>query len=389
MKTILFNLILLGILLFGFSSCAEMDPVDPDPICDLDYTQNHPYAYRYERILDEFTKAGVPGVSIAVISPEGTWAGTAGKADIANNVDLTPCHTLRIGSVSKVLTSVAILKLYDEGIVDIDAKLNQYVPRGITDRIDNANEVTVRQLLDHSSGIAEHNDLASHIAILNQTEVNQSAEQRLESIYGKKAWFEPGEDARYSNSNYLLLALVLKYATGESSGYEVVKKYVIDPLSLDNTFPGNEIPSTLSRGYYDTYDNGFMQDLTEIDNNAVGGEDRLDGGYISNPYDLATFAKAVFSGGFLSPQSLAEMQKFKPITEEVPDMITGYGLGLMQIRAGAATGVGHSGEVHCFNNMIAYFPEQDVAIAVSINGGSAKAFDVLYREETYTKLFND
>lgn len=384
MKAIFWYSFPLFFLIF-LSACSKTEEVLPVANCELLSLEQHPKAQQYESILQTFIARGVPGVSAAVISPEGTWAGAAGMADLSHAIHLTPCHNLRVGSVTKLFAAVTILKLQDEGLLDIDDPINQYIPRSITDQIRNANEVSIRKLLNHTSGIRDHLGARSYLDIFNGTEVRESAEQRLAAIYGKDAWFAPGTDIEYSNSNYLLLALVLKYAAGAASGYEVVQSRIIEPLALTNTYRGTEAPAQMSRGYYDHYDNGFMQDATETSNNAVGGADRLDGGIISSPYDLATFLRALFEGELLEPATLAEMQTFEALDlGEDLALLKGYGLGLMQIETPQGSVIGHYGGVHAFTSVLFHFPEAEVTLALILNGSAAAVTNPLYEEEFFT-----
>jgi D-alanyl-D-alanine carboxypeptidase len=147
------------------------------------------------------------------------------------------------------------------------------------------------------------------------------------------------------------------------------------------------------RGYYDTYDNGYVQDLTEIDNNAVGGQDMLDGGIISNAFDMVTFFTALMSGQILTDESLAQMEAFTEIvdTAQLGDMtfIKQYGLGLMKLETDHGTAIGHYGTVYCFNGLVLYFPEQEVTLSLLINGSSTKIGKVYNRKELFNYLFED
>lgn len=389
MKTIQHLIIsIITILLLLITSCSKIDKAPSFP-CALG-NNSHPYAARYQRITDKLLQAGTPGLSITVISPEGTWASSGGKADLSSKVPLTPCHALRIGSMTKLFTAVTIMKLQEEGLIDIKDKINKYIPKHITNEIDNADEVTIEQLLNHNSGIKDYLGASTIIKILNLSIVKNSAEENLKIVYGQKADFKPGSDLLYCNSNYLLLGLVIKYASGKKA-YEVVKEKIIKPLQMTNTYPGNEIPTHLTRGYYDTYDNGFMKDLTEIDNNAVGGEDMLDGGIISSSNDLAIFINALFSGQILSQQSLDQMREFNKVTQDLGDMnfIKRYGLGLMELETDQGKAWGHYGGVHCFNGITLYFPEQKVTVSIIANGMSHKIGKVLNGIQIYNDLFKD
>ena len=376
------------ILTVAFSSCekTEFDL----PVSDGSFYENtdHPKADSYQLIIDDLLAAGVPGASVTVQSPEGIWSKAAGKADLKNNIDLTTGNTLRAGSMTKVFAATTILILQDEGVLSIDDKINTYIPHSITDKIENANDVTIRQLLNMTSGIRDYHGLKSILGILNLSSVKKSAEENLEAIYNKKANFKPGEKNLYTNSNYLLAALVIKYATGRPAN-DVVREKIIDRFGLSNTFVSTVTPESLSRSYMDIYDDGYMKDVTEIDNNAVGGEDMLDGGIISSSYDLACFLNLLMNGEILTENSLNQMKEFLEITEDLgdQDFITQYGVGLMYLETDNGIAIGHYGNVHGFTGLMFYFPEADITLSVIINGYSADIQDVIMGKEIFNHLF--
>lgn len=352
-------------------------------------TPNHPHAYRYQRIQNALLQAGAAGVSITVISPDGTWMSGAGKADLGKNTNMTPCHRLRGGSTTKLFTAITIMKLQEEGVLDIDDKINRYIPASITDKISNANDVTIRQLLNHSSGIRNYGTITNFLDILNLSAKRLSAEESLEYIYNKPADFLPGTDKLYANSNYLLLGLVIKHATGRKA-WDVVRDKIITPLNLSNTFPGTEKPSMMAHSYYDTYENGVLQDVSEIEDNAVGGDGMLDGGIITSSGDLATLMRALDAGSIVTPATLTEMQQFETITQDLGQMagfLKEYGLGLMKVETDYGWGYGHYGRVHAFNCLIFHFPAQQTTVSIMLNSYSEKIFETFNTEQMFNYLF--
>ena len=370
------------------ASCSKKD-VLPEPQCTIG-SNNHPNGSKYQRIIDKFMQAGASGVSVTVISPEGTWSGCGGKADIQKNIDLTPCHTLRIGSISKVFTAATIMKLQEEGVLNIKDKINKYIPGSITDQIANANDATIEQCLNHTSGITDYLNATTIQAIIQHQIVKNSAGDNLKLIYGKKADFPPGQGMIYSNSNYLLMSEVIHYATGKDA-FDVVREKVIVPLQLQNTFASTTVPATLTRGYYDVNNDGIMKDLTDIDNAAVGGADELDGGLISNSYDVTKFLEALLTGKLISQASLAQMETFIDIDPiNLPDDLKyykQYGLGLMKAETDHGTVIGHDGHVYSFIGKTFYFPVQKITLTILLNGYSQKVQAVLDAKDTFNYVF--
>jgi D-alanyl-D-alanine carboxypeptidase len=382
------NIAIISILIAGVS-CEKTENIVPDFPCTKEIN-NHPNAAKYQKLMERLLQIGIPGVTMTVITPEGTFSKTGGKADIKNNISLSPCHTMRVGSVTKIFTSVAILKLQDEGKLNIDDKINKYLPSTITDKLPNGNDATIKQLLRHQSGIPEYSTISNNLLISNYSIKRQSAAEIISNILEKKAVFSAGKGQEYSNTNYILLGMILKSISGKSAN-EVLKEKIISPLDLQNTFVSNEIPSSLSRAYNDIHDKGLMVDRTEIENNAVGGEDILDGGIISNSFDLATFLHALTSGQILSPKAFDQMREFITITQDLGDLthIKEYGLGLMKLQTDHGIAIGHYGSVQSFNALLYHFPDQKVTVAIIRNGESTEIKKVFESKELFNYLFEN
>jgi D-alanyl-D-alanine carboxypeptidase len=375
---------------FLFASCEKITEAVPAQVCGKGIG-NHPYAARYQKMADALLARGVVGASLTVISPEGIWSQGIGKADLKHKVDMTPCHTLRVGSVSKIFAATAILKLQEEGRLNIDDRAAKYLPGEFSKNIANADRATVRQLLNHTSGIVEYSSLSNVLQILNLSVVRHSAEENLRSIFGRKANFKVGEKDGYSNSNYLLLSLIIEQVTGRVA-YEYVTEQILRPNGIDNVYASTTIPASLSRAYYDNNDNGIVMDRTEIENNAVGGAGMLDGGMIANSYDLARFHEKLMKGQILSAASVQALNTFMPVTQDVGEdlrHIKGYSLGLMKLETNHGPAIGHYGTVQSFNGMVFYFPEQKLTVALIRNSDSAKIKKFVESRELFDFLFEE
>ncbi|PWJ55538.1 D-alanyl-D-alanine carboxypeptidase [Dyadobacter jejuensis] len=371
-------------------SCTKIDYLVPTQACEKGIP-NHPNASRYQKLADALLSQGVVGASLTILSPEGIWSAGIGMADLQNKVSMTPCHTLRIGSVSKIFCATAILKLHDEGKLNINDKASKYLPQEFTKGIANADQATIKQLLNHTSGIVEYSTISNILQILNLSIVKHSAEENLRSIFGKKANFNVGKKDEYSNSNFLLLSLIIK-AVGKMEAYEYITKNLLLPNGITDVYASTIIPTSLSRAYYDNYDNGIMMDRTEIENNAVGGSDMLDGGMIANSYDLALFHEKLMTGKILSENFMAELYSFNPVTQDLGDELShlkGYSLGLMKLETNYGIAIGHYGTVQSFNGMVYYFPQQQVTMALIRNADSAKIKKFAESKEIFDFLFEE
>jgi len=348
---------------------------------------NHPDAEKYQRIVSKFMSAGASGVSVTVLSPKGAWHSTGGKADVQKSIEMTPEHTLRIGSISKVFTAVAILKLQEDGTLSTTDKVGKHLPAAMTNRIANAKEATIEQCLNHTSGIREYLEESTIEGIANGSIVKYSAAQNLALIYDKPADVPPGK-VNYSNTNYLLLSEIIKNVTGKSA-YQFVRERLIEPLGLRHTFASVDLPASLSQSYFEI--DGTMQDVSWIDNNAVGGEGQLDGGMIATAHDVASFLEALLTGKVLLPASLERMHSYQDIDPNtLPDELKyykQYGLGLMKIETDHGAAIGHDGHVYGFVGKVFYLPEHKLTVAILLNGWSRESVAVLNAKETFNLLF--
>jgi D-alanyl-D-alanine carboxypeptidase len=374
--------------LLSLASCHKINETVPVQACEKG-VKNHPNAARYQKLADALLAQGVVGASLTIISPEGIYSTGIGMADLKNKIPMTPCHTLRVGSVSKIFAATAILKLQEEGKLNITDKASKYLPAEFSKNIANADQATIKQLLNHTSGIVEYSTISNVLQILNLSVAKHSAEQNLRSIFGKKANFKVGERDEYSNSNFLLLSLIIRNVTGQSA-YGYVTEVILRPNGLDNVYASMTPPVSLARAYYDKNDNGIVQDQTEIENNAVGGSDMVDGGLIANSYDLARFHEKLMTGKILSPVSLQALNTFTPITQDVGEglkHIKGYSLGMMKLETNQGIALGHYGTVQSFNGMVYYFPQQKVTVALIRNSDSDKVKKFVESKAIFDFLF--
>ncbi|TDB62748.1 serine hydrolase domain-containing protein [Arundinibacter roseus] len=374
--------------LLTLTSCEKIKDVVPAQTCEKGNT-NHPNAAKYAKLAGALLAKGVVGASLTVITPQGTWSSGIGMADLKNKIQMTPCHTMRVGSVSKIFAATAILKLQDEGRLTLDDPANRYLPSEFVKNIANADRTTIRQLLNHTSGIVEYSSISNILQILNLSVVKLSAEENLRSIFGRKAAFQVGQRDEYSNSNYLLLSLIIKEVTGQSA-YNYISEHILKPNGYESVYANTSIPNSFTRAYYDSNDNGIMLDRTEIENNAVGGADMVDGGMIANSYDLARFHQNLMTGQLLSEASMQSLFAFAPVTQDLGEDLThlaGYSLGMMKLETNHGIAIGHYGSVQSFNGMVFYFPQQEVTVALIRNSDSAKIKQFVESKEIFDFLF--
>ena len=314
--------------------------------------------------LDEQVEAGnTVGITLLIDSPVGTFAGASGYADLENEVPLQPDDAFRIGSITKMFTSTVILQLVEEGVLRADDTLVEWLP---DIAVPNNDRITLRHLMNHTSGIPNYTDDETLVEqyIANPTEP-QGIETLVEWINTlDTALFEPGADWSYSNTNYILLGLVIEAATGSTSA-EQYRSRIFEPLGMAHTYLADAEPATveLVQGY--TPDDGVWVNTTAWNVNWAWTA----GALVSTPSDLAIFIRALFAGElFAQPDTLAALLDTSGTGADRYGLGIGYippaGLGLSPM-AGAAWG--HGGGIPGYLTELTYVPDLDLVIVTMRN----------------------
>lgn len=326
-----------------------------------DESQSHPNNIEFQNAINKLPEHTV-GTQVTVITnDQKMWSGAAGLADIPNNIAMKKCHKLMVGSISKLFTTTLIYQLQDEGLLSIDDLLSQHLDQNLICKLANANEVSLKQLLNHTSGIPDYLAAKAFVDAINIDNLLLTQEEKLRYAHGKSATNKPGEDYSYSNSNYVLLGLVIEKLR-EMDLWNAVNMYIAKPLNLTIAKMGTEtdpIPAGTARPYIATRDGKFMDIMqTSVADAATG-----DGGIATNMQDLAVFIKALFNGRLTSEQALQQM---KEATEVSENFDAGNGIEIFKSSNGRI-GYGHSGSTSAYNAFAIYYPIEEVVIVYGFN----------------------
>ena len=287
--------------------------IAPTDICidNPDFLQStlaHPKGEVFQAILDQYISNGIPGVTLLVADSHGVWTGAAGYADIQNNILMQPCHILKPGSVTKMIIGNVMWQLQEEGQVNIEDPISNYVPE-LAANITYGDQITIKMLLNHTSGIYPiARDLNYNLAVVNDFTRGWSAEEIIQYFTNKPATNLPGEKFYYSNTNTLISELVIESITNEPLEATLDNK-VFNPLGMNNTVYydySEEFPlSNLAQGYVDFHnDGGNIQNISDLNPGSGNGYT----GLYSNAEDMYLFAKALFiDHSLISESSLNEI----------------------------------------------------------------------------------
>jgi D-alanyl-D-alanine carboxypeptidase len=388
-KSIYFILVLIFL-----DSCNNSETIEPTFYsCDFNFADNsaaNPNKNKYQSLINDMTTSGVVGVTMSVYHTQtGMWVGASGKADLHNNINMKPCNISRVGSTVKMFTATTVLKLMEEGKLNLDDKISSYLKGDVIDKIENSDKATIRQLLQHSSGIYNYiQNLKFQTTSLNDFIREWKPYDLLKYAYNQKSYFTSDEDVRYSNTGYILLGMLIEKIEGKPF-YKVFEEKLFTPLNLTMTkFAAEDhIPHGTVRGYIDMYSN-----LQVVESTYYSGWDyyTADGGLISNPYDMNVFFQALMNGQIINSNTLKEMLTWKVPNDPDKDFFPiSYGLGIFKIETDKGIAYMHSGDaVGYYANMI-YFPSDNTTIVYAVNSNYGKIDQFVSTKETIEKIINE
>lgn len=314
-----------------------------------------------QAIVDGFTARGVPGAMVFARDGGERWSVTSGTGELGQKTPIRPRDRVRVASNTKMFLASVTLQLVGEGTVALDAPIEQYLPGLVQGNGYDGTKITVRQLLSHTSGMADYVQ-----DVLADPTANDHPWPPADLVaigLSHPPLFEPGAGWAYSNTGYIVLGMLVEAVTGNDVGTEITDR-LIRPLHLGQTsYPragDKTIAGPHAHGYF-AFPGRPVADVTELEPSLPGAAAAL----ISTGPDLTRFVRALLAGTVVSPDLLALMRT------TVPAEGGDYGLG---IRAYALPcgGVawGHAGNMPGFDSFTAATEDGRSAFAVA-NGHRA------------------
>src|SRR5689334_187985 len=324
-----------------------------------------------QKKLDEWHSAGkFPGATLGVALANGQSFGIAvGFSDRDTKTSLKPNDRMLAGSVGKTFAAATALQLVKEAKIKLDDKVEKYLGREPWfSRLPNANDITVRQLMNHTSGLVryEFKEQFTKDLTANPDKVWNPAKM-VAYLLDEKAPFEAGHGWDYSDTNYSVLGVIIEKVTGRKF-YDEAYRRLLKPLKLVDTIPQD---GPRLRGVVQGYA-GPTNPFGGTDAMIVNGKFVINpqfewtgGGFASTAQDLARWAKLFYEGQAFSPDLLPQ------VLDGVPAPMLGretqYGLGAIIRKTSAGASYGHSGFFPGYMTDMMYFPEHKVAVAVQVN----------------------
>ena len=320
------------------------------------------------RLDDIRTRTGIPGVSVAIGFPDGSlWVGAAGDADLAAGTPVAPATSFPIASISKTFTAALVLALVGDGRLGLDDSVDRLLPE-----LDLDARITVRQLLDHTSGLRDF-FMAPKIDAALQRDPGRRWDADDALAYVGKPYAKPGRTWHYSNTNYLILGLLAE-RVGRAPLADQLRDRFLTPLGLTHTwYQPTETPrGALAHAYrmprarpdptaVDLSDGSDIAPFTSVVT-AAGGA----GGMASSAADLVRWADALYGGEVLPPALVAAMTSDAPRAKKLGPGVH-YGLGVQLGDVLGYRSMGHSGRLLGARSVVRWLPDVGVTIAVLTN----------------------
>lgn len=328
---------------------------------------------RLQSVMDAAQAGGTfAGITAGVVLPDGASFGlAAGVSDRETKTPMKPSDRLLMGSVGKTYVAAVALQLIEEGKISLEDKISAWLGREPWfPRLPNGEGATIRHLMTHTSGLVRYefqekftNDLT------RQAAKAWKPEELLAYILDLEPPFAPGQGWEYSDTNYIVLGLILERAGG-APYYDLLKKRVLNPLKLDDTVPSDSrnIPG-LVQGYAGP-GNPFGGTDAMIKDGLFAINPQFEwtgGGLASTAEDLARWAKFLYEGNAFNPALVATMVGAAVPARLGPDVK--YGLGVIIRPTPLGPGWGHSGFFPGYLTEMMYFPDHRLAVAVQVNSG--------------------
>ncbi|OPH48443.1 D-alanyl-D-alanine carboxypeptidase [Paenibacillus ferrarius] len=305
---------------------------------------------------------GFPGILAKTSEGGKKWGYATGVANLSTKKPMETDYRFRIGSVTKTFTATVVLQLAGENRLNLDDSIEKWLPGVIQGNGYNGNQITIRQILNHTSGIAEYS--RSKDVNFMDTKKSFTAEELVKLGISLPPDFVPGKGWSYSNTGYVLLGILIEKVTGNSYAEEIENR-IIEPLELLDTFlPGNSsvIPGTKhARGYSQPDEASEIKDVTYYNPSAGSSA----GDMISDADDLNKFFSSLLGGKLLKEEQLKQMLTTVPVGRSG---IEGYGLGISEIKLSNGVSIwGHTGGILGFSTIAGGTLGGNHTLVVSLN----------------------
>lgn len=341
-------------------ACGGSDTQGPSPVVAALMLQPN-----YQEMLEKTVAAGVPGAVLYISSPGYTFYGAAGLADLDSHAPMTIDARMPLGSAGKKFTALLAAMLHEDGKLNLDAPLSDYLAPDVLARIPHSSQMSTRQLLNHSAGLFDYvnqSEGAYHAALLSDPTQLKTDSFALPFLLDQPANFAPGAQWSYSNSGYILTGLVLDKVLKQHHA-KTMRSYILNPLGLHSmSYGGVETQhGALVSGYYRTPDGKLMNTKTIYQNIGMA-----DAPVVGSARDMAELLRIIVEASHIS------VAQREHLIGESRLKATGspglwYGAGIFkELKAGKVM-YHHGGREVGYATFNMYFPRSKTAVAALFN----------------------
>lgn len=331
---------------------------------------NHAYskAAAVRAVMEKYVQMGLPGVAIAVhTEKEGWWAEAVGCSRTEDKTPMRPEHMHYLQSVAKTFMATVILQLAEAGKLGLDDPISRHLPAWAAGYLKNPGDITVRMLLNHTSGIPEYNFRPEFVSrvILHPLET-LSVRENLSYIRNEPPVFPPGSRYAYTNANFEFLSLIADVLTGDHVAY--MNDHIFKPLGMTQTrylrSPADLSGLAVVDSYWDVVGTGEPANITAMQKANVASM-KGDDGIVCAPVDAVRFIVGLMEGKLLTVRSLEMMMTTVKNDKGEPV----YGLGLSYLQAGGIEAWGHGGGGIGAGCVLLYIPAAKTGLFLATNLG--------------------
>jgi D-alanyl-D-alanine carboxypeptidase len=349
---------------------------EPKPVSAPDQPLEKRFQAELAALQAEFK---IPGATAAYVLPDGSvGVAAAGLADVEARTPMTPQSRMLAASIGKTVVGAEVIALAQERRLGLDDPISKWLgDRPWFTRLPNHASITIRHLLTHSAGLADHvYEESFHEAFAAKWREPHPfpPEALVEFVLDKKPLFEAGKGWEYTDTGYLLLGLIIEKAAG-ATFYEEAQRRFLGPLGLTLTEPSNRRELEMLAAGYTPADNPMgLPGKTTVAPGVMAWNPAVEwtgGGFVSNPRDLALWAKALYEGKAMAGNYREELLRSVPVTGFFLSLVTGG------IRYGAGVGIyektplgpkyGHGGGIPGYSSSMRYYPEHRFALSFQVN----------------------
>ncbi|CAH9051170.1 D-alanyl-D-alanine carboxypeptidase [Pseudoalteromonas sp. CIP111854] len=361
--------------------------------------QNIGYRNKYQAMLDNLISQYIPGAVILVESKHGRFIGSAGFKDLEKKQPMTTDVVIPNGSAGKKLTALLVVLLAEEGIVNLDSPISKYLDKELLSQIQYSDEMTLRHLLNHTSGIIEYNDVGEYAFFKAQyAQQNKITTDMfpLGFAFNQPADFEPGEGHSYSNTGYALAGVILERVLKEHPS-KAIRSRIIEPLKMTSSYSKGvekHQPVMTSGFFINETDPLFPTPLNVwVDTkNIIGTTATSDAPLASDVKDMAKLLRAIVRKNSVFSESVrAQMIGEKYLVESwgarfyyASDFY--YGLGIWIEKVNGKKFYHHGGTEFGYFTQNIYIPDGDVSITAFANCGVNDHCEEAFQNFTFEVL---